>query len=95
MINWQSLIFNSLWIFGLSLLLAAVSYHYWDAAQSERSLRLQLSRPGFLVWFWMAILLISIGLLGISQQLWEMAFWAVLTIVSAVNIILTTRKKAL
>lgn len=86
MINWQSVIFNSFWISGLALLLAAFSYHYWDATQNDRSLRQQLSRPGFLFSFWFAMLLVSIGLVGTSQQLWEMALWGILALLAIVAI---------
>jgi hypothetical protein len=92
MINWQSLFFNSLWILGLSLLLAAFSYNAWLAAENDRKLRMQLSRPGFIRWVWTAVLLISIGLLGVSQQLWEIILWAVMALISVVNIGLLSRK---
>jgi hypothetical protein len=95
MINWQSLIFNSIWIFGLSLLLAAFSYHCWEAAARGQKLRVQLSRPGFLRWLWLAILLMSIGFLGVSLQLWEYILWAIVALISVVNFGLLSRKTAL
>jgi CDP-diglyceride synthetase len=94
MINWQSVIFNSFWIFGLALLLAAFSYHYWEAAQNNRSLRVQLSQPAFLRFFWLAIFLVSIGLIGTSQQLWEMAIWGGLALFALFSIFGLSRKAA-
>lgn len=94
MINWQSVIFNSLWIFGLALLLAAFSYHYWDASQHGRSLRTQLSHSSFLRFFWLAIFLVSIGLIGTSQQLWEMVTWGGLALFALFSIYTLSRKTA-
>lgn len=92
MINWQSVIFNSFWILGLALLLAAFSYHYWDATQHGRSLRTQLSQANFLRFFWLAIFLVSIGLIGTSQQVWEMAVWGGLAIFALYSIFGLSRK---
>ncbi len=97
MINWQSLIFNSLWISGLAILLAAFSYHYWAASEQGRKLREQLSRPGFLGFFWLAMLLVSLGLLGTSQEPWEMAIWggmALITLIALVILVIPSRKTA-
>lgn len=95
MISWQSVIFNSFWISGLALLLAAFSYQYWDACQNNLSLRVQLSQPGFLRLFWLSIFLISIGLVGTSQQLWEMALWGGLALFSLVTIVGLSQKTAI
>ena len=94
MINWQSVIFNSLWILGLAVLLAAFSYHYWVAAVSERPLREQLRKPGFLRFMWAALLLVCIGLAGTSQQLWEIVIWGVLALFALVNIAGLSRRPA-
>lgn len=84
MINWQSVILNSFWIFGLALILAAFSYHYWLAGQENRQLRLQLSSPGFLKPIWLGLAIIGIGLTGTSQETWEMLLWGVLTLIAIV-----------
>ncbi|MFN2135679.1 MAG: hypothetical protein ACK2UK_06980 [Candidatus Promineifilaceae bacterium] len=76
MINWQSVLFNSFWIFGLSLLLAAASYAIWSASESGRSMRDQFSSPGFLRFFWASSFLVAIGLAGTSGQTWETLLWA-------------------
>jgi hypothetical protein len=94
MINWQSVIFNSFWILGLAVLLAAFSYHYWEAHQLGRSLREQLSQAAFLRFFWLAILLVSIGLIGTSQQIWEMVIWGGAALLALFSIIGLSRKDA-
>jgi hypothetical protein len=87
MISWQSVTFNGFWVLGLALVLAAISYHYWLAGQENRQLRLQLSEPGFLRPFWLGLVLIGIGLIGTSQQNWEMAIWGALTLIAFVFLI--------
>lgn len=82
MINWQSVIFNSFWIFGLAIILSAFSYHYWLAGQENRRLRLQLNEAGFLRPTWLGLIFIGIGLVGTSQEIWEMVLWGVLTLVA-------------
>lgn len=82
MINWQSVIFNSFWVVGLSIMLAAFSYHYWLAGHENRRLRLQLGEPGFLKPVWLGAIFICVGLAGTSEELWEMALWAVASLIS-------------
>lgn len=82
MINWQSLIFNSFWVIGLSIMLAAFSYHYWLAGQENRQLRVQLNTRGFLRPIWLGLIFIGIGLIGTSQHTWEIAIWGVLTVIA-------------
>ena len=94
MINWQSVIFNSLWILGLAVLLAALSYHYWVASVNKRPLREQFSQPDFLRLLWVALLLVCLGLAGTSQQNWEMIVWGVLALFALVNIAGLSRKPA-
>jgi hypothetical protein len=85
-INWYSVFINSFWIVGLSLLLAAVSYHYWLAQTLKRPLRQQLNQPSFNKVFWISFGLVSIGLLGTSQQTWEMIIWGFFTLYCLFNL---------
>jgi hypothetical protein len=87
MISWQSVIFNGLWILGLAIMVAASSYHYWLAGQENRQLRLQFSERGFLKPIWLGLVFIGIGLIGTSQQSWEMAIWSVLTLIALIILI--------
>jgi hypothetical protein len=84
-INWQSVIVNSFWIMGLAILLAAFSYHYWAANEANRRLRDQLNQPAFQQWYWVSFVFIGVGLVGTSQKTWEMAVWAIFTLISIVN----------
>ena len=87
MINWQSVIFNSFWILGLATLLADLSYGYWIAKINNLPFRAQIKERGFLIPFWIAVSLITIGLAGTSQQVWESILWLLFTIVSLVFLV--------
>lgn len=87
MINWQSVIFNSFWVVGLSIMLAAFSYHYWLAGDQNRRLRLQLGKPGFLKPMWLGVMFVGIGLAGTSEELWEMALWTAASLISLVFLV--------
>ena len=95
MISWQSVFFTSLWIIGLAIILSALSYHYWLAQTRGRSLREQLRSRSFLGAFWIAILFFSIGLLGSSQQLWEIVIWSLLGLWAVINLVGLARSSAI
>jgi hypothetical protein len=85
-INWLSLVINSFWIFGLAVLLAAFSYHYWLAIENNRPLRVQLNELSFLKHFWLSFLLIGIGLVGTSREIWEILIWTFFTLLCLYNL---------
>lgn len=92
MIDWFSVFINSFWILGLSLLLAALSYHYWLAREEERRLREQYNQPSFLRIFWISLALVGVGLAGTSQYTWETAVWILFIILSIVNAVQVDRQ---
>ena len=76
---------NGLWLVGLALLLAAFSYHYNEARQSERPLKRQLQRRSFSLVAWVSLFLIGAGLAATSQQWWEAAIWILFTLYAVYN----------
>jgi len=68
-------------------MLAALSYHYWLAGQENRQFRLQLSKRGFLRPIFLGSVFVGIGLVGTSQQGWEMAIWGVMTLIALIYLI--------
>jgi hypothetical protein len=84
-IDWISLLFNSFWIIGTAILLAAFSFHTWQAQQSKTPLRKQLTRPAFSRLYWAGLTCIGIGLAGTSQYFWETVIWLAFVIISAAN----------
>lgn len=72
--EWYLVIVHSLWIAGISILLATWSYQYWQSKETTTASNLY-SRP-----FWFGLFLICAGFAGISPYLWEKIIWAILTI---------------
>jgi hypothetical protein len=86
-IDWYSVLFNAFWILGLAVIVAAFSYHHWEARQNQRRLKEQLNQPDFLRMFWFGFILICMGLAGTSEQLWEMVVWGIFTVIGIINVI--------
>lgn len=87
----MSVFFNGLWILGLAVLLAGLSYHYWIAHQEDRRLIEQLQGSAFRQVFWLGLALIGAGLVGTSDEAWELIVWILFTAYSLFNLILVQR----
>jgi hypothetical protein len=83
MIDWIGVVTNGLWITGAAIILAAFSYHYWQAEEASRSLSEQLGRPSFQLALWSGLFLAGLGLAGTSQATWEAIAWMVFTVLAA------------
>lgn len=91
MIDWLTVVAHGFWIAGLALILAALSYHYWLAEQAGHSLREQLAGPSFQKLLVGGLLLVGVGLSGISRQPWQLVMSAVVVVASAVTLALLWR----
>ena len=91
MIDWLTVVAHSFWLAGLALILAALSYHYWLAEQAGHSLREQLTGPPFQRLLVVGLLLVGIGLSGISRQPWQLVMSAAIVVASAVTLVLLWR----
>lgn len=78
MIDWLNLAANSLWIVGLALALAVVSYASWEAAQSAEKLRARLAHPARQAALDFAGALFCLGLAATSASWWEKLLWGAL-----------------
>lgn len=79
MIDWRMVASNGLWILGLSVLLAAFSYHDWLAGTSGRRRRDLFKEPSFLLPCTSGLFLTCVGWgLGQAVRRWEKAVWFVL-----------------
>ena len=91
MIDWAGLAFNALWVLGAAVILAALSFSYYEAlrlrsGQAQRRgerLQAQLSAPGFQTWLSVGLILISLGLALIGPRWWERVLWGLLCAASA------------
>lgn len=92
MIDWQLLIFNTLWIVGLSTWLAATSYHLWVAGETGGKLSHQFASSGFLRPFWLGLAFVGIGLAGTGRGLWESIVWIAISIVAVTSLVYLFRR---
>ena len=88
MIDWYALFWNSLWVVGASVLLAALSYHHWLAHEQGVRFRTQLETADGQRPLWAGFLLIAVGLAGTSPVWWETAVWGALALYAILNIYL-------
>lgn len=84
MINWQSVIANGLWITGLAIILAGVSYYYWLAGQMKRPLAQELAAPPFQRLLLFGLLLVGVGLALTANGVWQILLAGALIIVCIV-----------
>ena len=83
MIDWIGLIKSTFWILGLAIAFAAFSYADWWRSQNRVRLRKALGLPLFLWPFSLGMTSFSLGLALIGRRWWEVATWAVLTLLFA------------
>ena len=93
---------NGLWVLGLSLVLAALSYGRWERAASRRSParsagdERQDVQPGrgraSATWADLGVLLFCAGLAATSDRWWERVVWSVLALAWAIRAALRIRQ---
>ena len=83
MIDLRTLLGGSLWILGLALILAALSWAYWVAARENVRFRAALSRPGGARGLDIGLMLFCAGLAATARTGWERVLWGVLAAVWA------------
>lgn len=87
MIDWIAVAFNSLWISGLALILAALSYYYWVAHEEGVAVRLMYQQPAFVRFVYLGLILIGVGLAGTSPSLIETVLSIVLIALSSYGLV--------
>ncbi|HOU40219.1 MAG TPA: hypothetical protein PK829_03020 [Promineifilum sp.] len=80
MINWLTIVAHASWIAGLALILAALSYHNWLAGQAGHSLRAELAGQSFQRVLLVGMLLVGLGLSGISRGAWQQVLAGVVVV---------------
>ena len=91
MIDWPSLISNSFWIAGLSVILATVSYGYWVASQQESGVLQVIQQRPFMRFVYTGLILIGIGLTATSNSTLEMILGGLFTAGAAYGLFTTLR----
>lgn len=82
LIDWFGVFYNALWILGLAIALAAVSYADWRRrlSQPRLSLRQALGQPSFQAAWSLGLLLFCAGLALSRGPWWQTAAWAALAL---------------
>ncbi|MGQ9489821.1 MAG: hypothetical protein ACUVS6_03715 [Anaerolineae bacterium] len=91
LIDWMGVARNALWILGLSIALASVSYASWQAHVLRCGLRRAFERAAFQVPFNMGLLLFSASLAWGAAPLWERLAWIGLALAFAWQVGLALR----
>ena len=80
MINWWSLISNSIWILALSLVLAVVSIAYYQSRQKGEKISTLLNTPKYALSLNIAGSMFCFGMAVTSTRWWEILLWIVLLV---------------
>lgn len=85
MINWYSVGFGALWILGLSLVAAALSFANYLASQQKRQFKQVLELPACRIMTDLGLVFFCLGWAGGVSATWERLLWTVLALVFAVQ----------
>lgn len=91
LINWNSLISNSIWILALAWLLAVISISLWSANQNNRTLSKELDRPSRQLQLNLGGMLFCVGLALVSDATWQMIVLIFLAVMFFLQLVIATR----
>ncbi len=83
LIDWAGVAKNALWILGLAVILAALSYVDWWAGVNHQRLTAALRTPVFQTPFNLGMTLFATGLASTSRSWWEIGAWSALLLLFA------------
>lgn len=86
MIDVWNVLANSLWIVGLAVLLAVLSWASWAASEEKMRLRSVLGRGGVQRVLNLGLFLFCAGLAATSRTWWEALLWGLLALAFVVQI---------
>ncbi len=81
-LDWIGLAFNSLWVLGAAVILAALGFFCYDAHVRGERLRTRFASPGFQVWLLIGLTLIGLGAALTVSRWWERVLWGLLCAVN-------------
>jgi protein-S-isoprenylcysteine O-methyltransferase Ste14 len=80
-IDWYFVFVHALWILGLSIVLAAFSYHNWVRQEANRKLLVQLNEPGCRLMLNVGMSLVAVSfVLMRTPAIWERGAWCLLAV---------------
>lgn len=85
MIDWYGVFHNALWVLGLAIALASLSYSDWQRRTSEPRVgfRAMLGQPGFQTAFSVGMVLFCAGIALGGAVWWQTLGWALLALAFA------------
>jgi len=86
MIDWIGVATNSLWLLGLAVCLATLSYADWRARRASLRLRQVMEQPAFRLALWSGLAIFCVGVALAGGRWWERTLWGVLAVMSAVEV---------
>ena len=92
LIDVPRLLFNTLWVLGMSIIVAALSLRQFEAKTEGIRFREALQAYSFQMPLWIGLLLITIGFAGNANVLWERLTWLALTILNGVQLFIVFRE---
>jgi hypothetical protein len=78
MIDWYSVGFSALWILGLGLVVAALSFASYMADQQKQRFNQALEIPSCRIMIDLGLVFFALGWTGSVSSTWERVVWAVL-----------------
>lgn len=75
MIDWVSVGFAALWIFGLAVIVAALSLADYEADRAHLRFRDMFARSRFQAALNIGMMLTCLGLIGNAREVWERFVW--------------------
>ena len=85
MIDWVVVGFSALWILGLALVVAALSFANYQAGQQKRRFRQALGMPVCQIMIDLGLVFFCLGWVGGVSATWERIVWAVLALMFALQ----------
>lgn len=83
MIDWYSVGFGALWILGMGIVTAALSFANYMASQQKRRFRQALEMPAYRIMIDLGLVFFCLGWAGNLSAIWERILWAVLALMFA------------
>jgi len=91
--NFWGIAVNGLWILGLAVLLAVLSWANWAAGTQRIRFRAVLGRPNVQQRLVLGLFLLCMGLAATGRAWWERALWGFLAAVFVVSAWLAGRSR--
>jgi multisubunit Na+/H+ antiporter MnhB subunit len=84
LIDWPMVAFAALWILGLAVILSALGFATYEAAEAGERLREHWKLPGYQFALNGGLVLFCLGLSGSTGAGWERVLWVLLALAFAV-----------